>query len=82
MSRSVSGQGILTKEAVDDAEQATHGADDGRDDIILPVYLQTTDINPHSFRAKGSGICHSGRTWEAVGLAEVWDKGRTSGGVI
>lgn len=35
---------ILTKEAVDDAKQATHGADDGRDDIILSLYLQTAGV--------------------------------------
>lgn len=28
---------ILTKEAVDDAKQTTHGADDRRDDVILPL---------------------------------------------
>lgn len=57
--------GILTKEAVDDAKQATHGADDGRDDIILPVYLQTTGVDlgyacPGRFSAQPGGICHSG----------------------
>lgn len=57
--------GILTKEAVDDAKQATHGADDGRDDIILPLYLQTAGVDlghacPGPFRAQPSGICHSG----------------------
>lgn len=55
---------ILTKEAIDDAEQAAHGADDGRDDIIFPFYLQAT-VNlgyacPRRFGAQPSGICHSG----------------------
>lgn len=57
--------GILTKEAVDDAKQATHGADDGRDDIILSLYLQTAGVYlGHActgpFGAQPSGICHSG----------------------
>lgn len=68
--------GILTKEAVDDAKQATHGADDGRDDVILPLYLQTAGVNvghacPAHFRAQPGGICHFGYMWEAA----VWDKG-------
>lgn len=74
------GVGILTKEAVDDAEQAAHGADDGRDDIILPLYLQATGINlsyacPRRFGAQPIGICHSGCMSEAAGLAVVQDEG-------
>ena len=67
----------LTKEAVDDAEQTTHGADDGRDDVILPLYLQTASVDlghacPGRSGAHPRGICHSGLMWEA----EVWDEGR------
>lgn len=55
----------LTKEAVDDSKQATHGADDGRDDIILPLYLQSAGIDlgparPRGCRAQPCGICHPG----------------------
>ena len=57
--------GILTKEAVDDAEQATHGAYDGRDDIILPLYLQTAGVDldracPGPLGAQPAEVCHYG----------------------
>lgn len=55
---------ILTKEAVDDAKQTTHGTDDGRDDIILSLYLQAAGVNlrhacPGPPGAEPGGICHS-----------------------
>lgn len=62
--------GLLTKEAVDDSKQATHGADDGRDDIIFPLYLQSAGIDlghacPGGPSARPRGICHPGSMLEA-----------------
>lgn len=62
--------GLLTKEAVDDSKQATHGADDGRDDVILPLYLQSAGIDlghacPGGSGARPRGICHPGSMPEA-----------------
>lgn len=61
---------LLTKEAVDDSKQATHGADDGRDDIIFPLYLQSAGIDlgpacPGGCGAQPCGICHPGSMLEA-----------------
>lgn len=36
---------ILTEEAVDDSKQAAHGTDDGRDDVVLPLYLQAAGVH-------------------------------------
>lgn len=64
--------GVLTKEAVDDAKQATHGADDGRDDIILSLNLQAAGVDLNHaclcpIRAQPRGVCHSGQMSEGVG---------------
>lgn len=58
-------KGVLTKEAVDDAKKARHGADDGRNDIIRSLYFQTANIDishacPFSIKAQLHGISHSG----------------------
>lgn len=60
----------LTKEAVDDSKQATHGANDGRDDIIFPLYLQSADVDlgpicPGGCGAQPCGIFHPGSMLEA-----------------
>lgn len=59
--------GPLTKEAVDDSKQATHGADDGRDDIIFPLYLQSAgiDLGHACPGARPRGICHPGSMLKA-----------------
>lgn len=57
----------LTEEAVDNAKQATHGADDRRDDLILPLDLQAADVNispagprPIQTGRPPGGVCHPG----------------------
>lgn len=74
---------VLTKEAVDYAEKAAHGADDGRDNVIFSGCFQTAGVDlshagPLHFEAHLSGISHSGWTLKAPGPAEVQSEVGTS----